>query len=124
MDCVNSCVEFDLNPLTLHGGPEGVCDRACAAHGKVHAVRSLQVVDQPVDTRRVKRISPHKERLDGKCLTELLATKMARDHLPNGLVIPKTDEAGNLAHHGQEGVEWLGGQLGKTDIVDPLRVGE
>ena len=87
-------------------------------------MRTLQVVDQAVDTRRVKRISTHQKRLNGKRLAKLLAGEMTRHHLPNGLVISQANEPGNLAHHGQEGIKRLRGQLGETHVVNTLGVGE
>ena len=120
MNRTNGCVEFDLDSLPLHKRSEGLCDRSRAAHGKVHAVRTLQVVDQAVDTRRVKRISTNQKRLNGKCLAKLLAGEMTRHHLPDGLVISQPNEPGNLAHHGQEGIKRLRGQLGETHVVNTL----
>ena len=50
-------------------------------------MRPLEEMDQPIDAGGVERIAAHEEGLDRKCPAELIAYEMARDHLPDGLVV-------------------------------------
>jgi len=96
---VNGRVEAEFSTQIFQEFDEGLDEGTGAAHGKVDAPFTLEVVDHGVDGGGLERIASDEKGMKGEDFAEALALDVARGHLPNGAIGAEADEVGSDAEH-------------------------
>ena len=121
-DLLHRGIEPNLDPDILQEPDQAPHDRRRASHREVNPPLALEPVDQEIDRGRPKGIAADQQRLKGEHLPERVVFDVVRHETVEASIGSKAHEVRNDPHHVAKPRKIDVGELGISDVEDPLRV--